>query len=974
MPPRFRLILCCLFVFQLISHAQSTPAETPLNWSKRYEQAQDLLHDNQADAALALGKETVALAEKNFGPDNLETVLNSRRELIQLYLRCHRFPEAEKLLTEILDSCQRACGPNDTRLAQSLLDLGWFYSNISNYAKAEPLFQKALAIDEHSLGRHHQQTALVLNALGVLNENKGNYALSEKYFLEAIEIQNDLIGPDTLSTAATVNNLATLYWIQGDYQRAEKNLLQALAVREQIKGHGSLLTAATVNNLALVYLGMGDYERAETFFWRALRIREQRLGVDHPLTVTTVNHLGLLYYDLGDYAAAESFLQRAAHSREKTIGADQPDTARSIFDLAYLYDTMGQYAKAEPLHQRALDIRVRILGEKHPETAASYGFLARHYHLNGQLDKAAPLYKKALELQRETLGFYHDDLLKTLENDACLQLDRGDLKEAAKLAREASDIREHLLQNLFSFTSEKQRIDFQRTLNFYNLTASIGDPEEIARVIYRTKGAVLDSVLEDKLAVKSLNDPQTAQLIERLRQTTHELEQIPAAEKSESSAANRERLEHEVDALQAQVGERLGLAARRALQTDPAAIAAAVPEQSVIIEFIRYNACQKNLKFQPGYGALVQGRNQSPKWVELGSAETIETQVRLYQKYVRAHVRDAALSEVLHRLGKLIWQPLEPAFGNDCKQVILSPDADLNFISFATLLLPDDRFVCEHYSLGYVTSARDLLRKPRDISLKDGKLVVFAAPDFGISSAKDNVDGVRLSALPGTQKEAAFLEREAGNWGLDVESHYGSDASEAQIQKVESPVILHLATHGFYWGEAVKARIDPFPDRSRIQSTPVPMSSVASTTQRSLLALAGAQRTLDAWQRGEIPPADSDGILTAEEVSGLNLQGTWLVVLSACDTGLGQAQPGEGVMGLRRSFLLAGAQNLVMSLWPVGDLDTVTFMEAFYQTAIPSRNAVQALAEVQESLLVKTRQDKGLWQAVRSAGPFILSY
>ena len=142
---------------------------------------------------------------------------------------------------------------------------------------------------------------------------------------------------------------------------------------------------------------------------------------------------------------------------------------------------------------------------------------------------------------------------------------------------------------------------------------------------------------------------------------------------------------------------------------------------------------------------------------------------------------------------------------------------------------------------------------------------------------------------------------------------------------------------------------------------------------RSGLALAGAQTTIEAWKREEVPAVGNDGIVTAEDVSTLDLQGTWLVTLSACDTGSGEARAGEGVMGLRRGFIQAGAQNLLMTLWPISDEITVQIMSDFYEAAHNSGNAPEALAEVQRKWLLKLRTEKGLAQAVNLAGPFIMS-
>ena len=143
---------------------------------------------------------------------------------------------------------------------------------------------------------------------------------------------------------------------------------------------------------------------------------------------------------------------------------------------------------------------------------------------------------------------------------------------------------------------------------------------------------------------------------------------------------------------------------------------------------------------------------------------------------------------------------------------------------------------------------------------------------------------------------------------------------------------------------------------------------------RSGIALARAQSTLDAWKRGEIPPTDQDGIISAEEVGSLDLNGTWLVALSACDTGMGKLRAGEGVMGLRRGFIQAGAQNLLMTLWPVLDRATSEFMLDFYSSVQKSGNPPEALASVQRNWLVSLRKKQSALVAVVVAGPFILSF
>jgi CHAT domain-containing protein len=274
--------------------------------------------------------------------------------------------------------------------------------------------------------------------------------------------------------------------------------------------------------------------------------------------------------------------------------------------------------------------------------------------------------------------------------------------------------------------------------------------------------------------------------------------------------------------------------------------------------------------------------------------------------------------------------------------------------------------------------------------------VVFAAPEFTLhvrstlaqangwfpdaagagnlrGAEKRDLEDLSFGPLPGTQQEGDRLAKAFGGWHWQTEVFTGQDATKAALLQVHSPYILHLATHGFFEPEDQ-------PDTKSLEQLPVNLEhSVAHSKffqnpmHRSGLALAGAQSTLEAWEHGEAPATENDGIVTAEDVAALDLKGTWLVTLSACDTGSGEVKAGEGVLGLRRGFLQAGAQHLLMTLWPINDETTVQIMTDFYEAARRTANPPQALAEVQRDWLVKIRKEHGLVQAVRLAGAFIMS-
>ena len=954
------------------------------------------LYRNMHDYAKAepLLQRALKIEERALGPEHPYTA-SILMGLADLYSSMGDYAKAEPLYLRALKIREKALGPDHPDTAQSLNNLANLYSSMGDYAKAEPLYLRALKIREKALGPDHPDTAQSLNNLAELYRSMGDYAkAAEPLYLRALKIREKALGPDHPDTAQSLNNLAELYRSMGDYAKAEPLYQRALKICEKALGPEHRNTAVNLNNLALLYVGMGDYAKAEPLLQRALKISEKARGPEHPDTALSLNNLAGLYIQMGDYAKAEPLCQRALKIYEKALGPDHPDTALSLNGLAELYRSMGDYAKAEPLYQRALKIYEKALGPDHPSTALSLSNLAVLYFQMGDHAKAEPLLQRAFKIYEKALGPEHPLTAISLDNLAYVYLGMGNPKEALRLAAQARQAHEKTLSDILSFTSEQQRLAFQKTTYPYALPATLGNAPELAEVVLRQKGVVLDSLLEDRLVAEASGDPKQREIIEQLRAAKQRLTKLQLeAPKDLSEQAQKQRIAEkeefstEVEQLEAELARQVaGLGkARRALSVTVLQVQSALPKQAILIELLRYSHYLRKAKSERRYGAIVIGPSGEPSWVPLGNAAEIEKNVGLYQKSVRGKTDEATLSSVLKALNDQVWAPIEKALPNDTKTIIISPDAELSFISFATLLSADDRFVGEKYSVRYVASGRDLLRETKPTAGPKTTMQVFANPDFGgIAAAqqvvKKNVvalrsvemrdlQGISLPSLPGTEKEAAQLETRAKKSGWQSETYLGPNATKAELERVNSPRILHLATHGFFLPE-----IDFGKTTDPLQSGQgVPKGKLRNPMHRSGLALAGAQRTLQAWAKGEVLPMENDGIVTAEDVGGLKLDSTWLVVLSACDTGGGEARAGEGVMGLRRGFVQAGAQNLLMTLWPIGDQTTVQIMLDFYDAAFKSGNAPKALADTQRDWLVKLRKERGLLDAVRLAGPFIMS-
>ena len=784
---------------------------------------------------------------------------------------------------------------------------------------------------------------------------------------------------------------------QGKFQEAIPIAERAVEVAKHTLGPDHPKTADALNDLGFIFQKIGNYAKAEPLYQEGLRILQKVLGPEHRETATILNNLASLYQDMSEYAKAEPLLQEALQILQEILGKEHPDTARSLNNLAALYEAMGEYAKAEPLYQGALQIRQKLLGTEHLDTAQSLNNLGGLYEDMDEYAKAEPLYQEALQIRQKVLGPEHPDTAQSLDNLAVLEFDLGRIDQAAAFARQASAAELTILSKIFSFTSEEQRLAYLDIFHPYSLFPFLkGTETDLAAAVLRYKGVVLDSIVEDRLLAEARSQDQ--KLVEHLNLDKRQLGPLllePAQKLSAETNQRIEVLEGEVESIESQLAQHVaGLGrARHALGVSLEQVQPTIPNDGALIEYLHYWYYLGKGKSEPRYGAIVLFSKGAPLWIPLGKANEIEHLVRRYGTLVRDSREEDELSDNLQKLYEVLWEPIGQALPSQTKRIIISPDGELNFISFATLLTKDKQFLAQTYNVQYVASGRDLLREPKPSTAKE--VVLFANPDFGLASTprltkaedrssdgasksirgseKREIEDWSFGSLEGTQKESDELIKKFAGWGWTPIEFTAKEATKEALLKIHSPYILHLATHGFFAKEdPTRAQTEPEAQLGGRQSV-TKSKFFKNPMHRSGLALAGAQTTIEAWKREEVPPVENDGILTAEDVSTLDLQGTWLVTLSACDTGSGEARAGEGVMGLRRGFIQAGAQNLLMTLWPISDEVTVQIMSDFYEAAHKTGNAPEALAKVQRNWLLKLRAEKGLAQAVNLAGPFIMS-
>jgi tetratricopeptide (TPR) repeat protein len=476
-----------------------------------------------------------------------------------------------------------------------------------------------------------------------------------------------------------------------------------------------------------------------------------------------------LYWAIGDYAKAEPLYQEALRIRKKVFGNEHPNTALSLSNLGSLYYSMREYSKAQPIYQEALLIRRKVLGREHPETALSLNNLALLYQDMGEYAKAESLDQEALRIWQKVLGAEHPEMVTSLDNLALLEFDLGRIEEATALALQASAAQLKILSKIFSFTSEQQRLAYLDIFNPYSLFALLqGTESNLTAAVLRYKGVVLDSIVEDRALAKASQGSQNQNALEQVNLDKRQLGQLllePAQKLSAHLNQRVARLEGEIEKIESQIAQRVtGLGqARHALGVSLEQVQSAIPNDGELVEYLRYSDYLGKGKWEQRYGATVLFAKDAPLWIPVGKANEIEALVRRYGALVRGSLEEKELSANLRALYEALWAPIGQALPIQTKRIIISPDAQLNFISFATLLAEDNEFLAQTYNVQYVASGRDLLREPK--TSPSGEVVLFANPDFNLASKSMLANAGNRSADAGSVRGSERRDIEDWSFG-----------------------------------------------------------------------------------------------------------------------------------------------------------------------------------------------------------------
>lgn len=924
--------------------------------------------------------------EKVSGTEHTDTV-TGLRNLGDTYLALGEYDKVLPLYRRALAISEKTVGPDHVDTAATLGNLGFYYKTIGEFDVALTHYQRALAIDEKVLGDKHPHTADDLNNLASLHVSLGQFEQAKTLHLRALAIREQVLGGEHVSTRVSLSNLGMLHEKLGEYDQALSYHSRALAIAESALGPDHPETAGSLNNLAVLYGEIGQFNKALAAAQRVLAIYEKALGVKHLLTATALGNLGVIHERSGRHAEALQLEQRALAIREKSLASDHVDIAANLNNLAILYKRTGDFRQAEASFLRSLRISELKYGADHAETAVVINNLALVYGDMGRHDEAQALLRRALRIRESVLGDTHKYSGNTVTNLAFAEAAANHLAEALASFARGNAVAGKVIERVFSVANEKEKLAYvqQQEWGYFGELSLIhrhfSHDQRALRMgldlILARKGIVFDAQARQNEALAGSLDAEGRIMwdeLGRLRtQQSQLLQSKPVATRAEAYLQQQRQIEAQITKIELALSSRSALMADQLKQRNPtsAAVAANLPPGGVLAEFIKiddYDWTRNRWTGSKRYLAFLLHPDKRIELIDLGDADALENALREPLRQLDRIGLDNELQlAAARKLHQILWQPLERS-ASQTESVIFSPDGVLNLVPFAAMLDADGRFFIERRTPVYVTSGRELARGDTGTQ-PDSLLYLAANPDFnrdaesnGQSAATTRSAGfnLRFESLPGTQEEADFIPVLLPGKQRIVT---GRNATESSVLGAGRPKVMHLATHGFFLADQAPASAGTRGAMALDSEIPVPASSSPTRQEnpllRSGLALAGANQAAQAG-------SGDDGLLTALEVSGMSLHGTDLVTLSACETGRGDVQSGEGVFGLRRAFALSGARHLVMSLWPVGDEATAQQMRVFYRQYGSGSRPAEALRAAQlasiEALRAKGKAaEPALW-------------
>ncbi len=851
--------------------------------------------------------------------------------------------------------------------------LGICYLKQNLYSIAEPLYLEIKSIIRLKMINDDRLLATICNNLGACYEGQGLYSEAEKLYFEAQVIQEKALGKDHLDYANTCLNLASLYTNEGSYSKAEPLYLQAKLILKKNVGNEHLDYALLCNNFGAFYAKQGLYFRAEPLYYEAKFICEKNLGKNYSLYILCCSNIAALYYAQGLYSDAESFYLKRKTILEASLGKQNSDYGMSCNDLGVVYNDLGLYAKAEQLLVEAKIIIEKVLGKEHPTYALICNNLAECYLKQGLYVPAQLLHMNAKTIREQSLGRNHSDYILSCNNLAMSFFLQHRYKEAEPFFIETIQSQLKQINTLLSTFSEKEKLAYLRLINTYFLNYL-----SFVLIYFQEKPSLIGELYDLTLKIKSLiyysnyrmleeinnkGDSELTSLYERWRDQNNLLVKVWQMSNTERQQRNINVIQEEEKSnlLEKLVSLKVGIKPFQD-KTSRREVQAKLKSSEAVVEIIRttvYDSINEK-KIDTVYVALINYPNtQQPALLVLQNGDFMERKaIKYYRNSINSKLEDTLSYNVF-------WKDISKELhAKKIKKVYFSGDGIYHQINLQTLKNPvTHKYLFDEIDIQLISSSKDLLIDKYE-QTNDSTIHIFGDPYYSDVNNDSSSQNLYLQyndwvLLEGSKAEVSCLDSIANQCHIKSKLYTEKKATEANLKKMESPYVLHISTHGFF-----------LPDIENNQETRGSMIGIeANKIMENPLLKSGLVFSNCKDPFLGLPNKDEeDGILTAQEALSLHLNGTKLVVLSACETGLGEVKNGEGVYGLQRSIRQAGAETILMSLWKVDDNAAKLLMIEFYKNLLLKRMTKKEAFKKAQTYLRNSFKEPYYWGAFVMVG------
>jgi len=962
-----------------------------------------LVYDQSKDYASASDyfNQAKELRKKLYGelhPDYSKDLFN----LAKAHLNNRDFQNAELKFKELLEIKKKVVGEEHTDYADCLYYLGLTYLKSDRFKDAERCYRKNVLINKNTSGEYHVRHGGSITELGTLFHYTAQYDSALVYYAQALRIAEKIYGIQDEAYASALNNIAVIKFEKGDYESAEKMNKEAIEIKRKTLGEQHHYYATSLFNLGNLYYFISDYKSAEFYFKKSLEIRKRSIGEKHPDYAINIVALGMTSAALNDSAKADFYYKEALDLYKIIFGEEHSEFARLLNNIGVFYTDTKKYDDAEIVFKKALQIWKKVLEGKDSKYSNCMGNLASILSSKGEHQAALMYNEKALEILDKNYGKEFLEYIG-LEINHALYLGRIQKeKEGLEIFERNLEKKSRLITNNFQWLSENQQEAYWTQENnfFTRLFTYVhryhGKLPEAAGISYDALLYSKSRLLENKilkggvLGMDSSNNPVENPEFNELRNELVYKTRLLYKLESDGSDKTQliDQLRREKDSLDKRMTTLWPDYARQKknLRVTYRDIQQQLNSGDAAIEFVRSKEESDSVYY---YHALILRKEDPyPLWVTLCKESELQ-KIKIGQGFSNYY--------------PLLWQPMEP-YLKDIHTIYYAPTGELNHVPFHALYVSkgqgdlvstskkvirgktfkqeqvqaegNSEYLMDRYTLHQLTSTRSLalgLKEKAETPITPGIHIVGGVNyDYLPSSSELNknekkgkngkrnaeTESVGLSYLDGSQTEAENILKITSSNNWPSQAFFFNDATEENIIKLEgksASSVLHLATHGFAFPEYnFRDSISKNSIRYNYRYNKDPMV-------RCGLILSGGNW---AWTGNDTLSklgSQQNGILTALEVSQMDLKNTKLVVLSACETGLGTVEGTEGTFGLKRGFKLAGVEQMIVSLWSVPDQETNELMTLFYTELASTLRPVASFEKAQMQMRKKYPTRPDLW-------------